>query len=132
MPEFLSRLTFWGNCAAVFLSGSLAVVLSYLLGRRLLNRLLRLITRTRTVYIAAGETIATYGAGDLRAWIETIFHANGVPLRGLDILPAGGGASVLIRARVRVDNPFRAQNTLARIQQGMLGIAGMQDFYVEV
>jgi len=134
---FIGDVIFWGIAAVIFLSGALVVALSYLLGRKALDRLLRLVTRTHTIYFSAGENIAACNAGELRAWLEGIFRANGVPLRGLDILPCagipcGGRASVLIRARVRVNHIFKAKNALARVKEGMLGIEGIQDFYVEV
>jgi len=127
----IGDVIFWSIAAVIFLSGALVVVLSYLLGRKALDRLLRLVTRTYTVYFSASETIAACGAGELHTWLEAIFRANGVPLRGLDIMYAGGRASVLIRARVRVNTIFKARSALARVREGMLGIEGIQDFYVD-
>ena len=128
---FIGDVIFWGIVAGIFLSGALAVIVSWLLGRRLLGRLLRLVTRTHTVYFTAGPNLAACNAGELHAWLETVFRANGVPLRGLKVLPGGDRACVLIRARVRINTIFKAQSALARIRAGMLGIEGIQDFYVD-
>ena len=130
--NLISSVIFWGIVSVIFLSGALVVVVSYMLGRRALDWLLRLVTRTYTVYFSAGGSLAACGAGALRDWLEAVFRANGVPLRGLDLLPRAGGGSVLIKARVRAGGIFRARHTLGRIREGMLGIEGIQDFYVEV
>jgi len=114
--------------AAIFLSGALVVTLSYVLGRRLLRRLLRLVTRTQTLYFV----VHSDNTGDVGAWLDAVIRANGAFLRGLEVVPAWGEGPAFVKARVRINKRFKAKATLARLRQGAMGIAGMQDIYVEV
>jgi len=113
---------------AIFLSGALAVTLSYLFGRKLLRRLLRLATRTHTFYLVVHSDFAD----DAGAWLDAAMRANGALVRSLETVPPWGKGPAIIKARVRINRRFRTKAVIARLGQGMAGIAGVQDFYVEV
>jgi len=98
------------------------------LGRKLLRRLLRLFTRTHTLYFVVHSDIA----GGIDARLGAVVGANGAYLRDMELVPAWGAGPALIKARVRVNNRFQAKAALARLKQAAMGVAGMQDFYVEV
>ena len=103
-------------------------MLSYLFGRRLLRWLLRLLTRTHTLCLAVHSDIA----GDIAARLGPVFRANGVLLRGLEAIPAWGTGPALVKARVKINSRFKYKAALARLRQGAMGVAGVQDFYEEV
>ena len=113
--------------ATIFLSGALAVVLSYLFGRRLLRWLLRLATRAHTLYFVVHSDMA----GEFHARLSELLRAHGVLLRGLEALPTWGTGPALIKARVKLHTRFKAGSALTRLKQSAMGVAGVQDFYWE-
>ena len=111
----------------IFLSGALAVVLSYLFGRRLLRWLLRFFTRRQTLYFVVQSDMMT----DIGARLGELLRANGVLLHAMEAVPTWGTGPALIQARVKLGSRFRTRSTLSRLGHGAMAVAGVQDFYME-
>lgn len=115
----------WVIPLGIFFSGAALVTVSYLLGRRALERLLRLVTRTFVFYLAVQS-----GEG-LHGQLDQLCRANNALLLSLETVPCAAPALALLKVRVKIFNVFRAKGIVARLRDGTRGFEGVQDFYEE-